>query len=68
MLISSGLTVQTPPVFSNTFTGYQPTKFVLDDMVNDNGATNTNSIPLMRYAEILLNYAEASEELVKPST
>jgi hypothetical protein len=32
-------------------------------MVNDNGATNTNSVSLMRYAEILLNYAEAKAEL-----
>ena len=61
--ISSGNTVPAPPVFSYTYTGYQPIKWVLDDMVNDNGATNTNSICLMRYAEILLNYAEASEEL-----
>jgi hypothetical protein len=29
----------------------------------DNGANNTNSICLMRYAEILLNYAEARAEL-----
>lgn len=61
--ISGGSTVAAPPVFSYTYTGYQPIKWVLDDMVNDNGATNTNSISLMRYAEILLNYAEASEEL-----
>ena len=61
--ISSGNVVAAPPVFSYTYTGYQPIKWVLDDMVNDNGATNTNSICLMRYAEILLNYAEASEEL-----
>jgi hypothetical protein len=61
--ISSGTVVPAPPVFSYTYTGYQPIKWVLDDMVNDNGATNTNSICLMRYAEILLNYAEASEEL-----
>ncbi|HEV9035335.1 MAG TPA: RagB/SusD family nutrient uptake outer membrane protein [Puia sp.] len=61
--ISSGNVVPSPPVFSYTYTGYQPIKWVLDDMVNDNGATNTNSICLMRYAEILLNYAEASEEL-----
>lgn len=61
--ISSGNQVPAPPVFSYTYTGYQPIKWVLDDMVNDNGATNTNSICLMRYAEVLLDYAEASEEL-----
>jgi len=61
--ISNGIKVPAPPVFSYTYTGYQPIKWCLDDMVNDNGATNTNSICLMRYAEILLNYAEAKAEL-----
>ena len=61
--ISSGKTIAAPPVFSNTYTGYQPIKWCLDDNYYDNGATNINSICLMRYAEILLNYAEAQEEL-----
>lgn len=60
---NNGIQVPAPPVFSYTYTGYQPIKWCLDDMVNDNGATNTNSICLMRYAEILLNYAEAKAEL-----
>jgi len=60
---NAGVAVAAPPVFSYTYTGYQPIKWVLDDMYNDNGVTNTNSICLMRYAEILLNYAEAKEEL-----
>src|SRR6185437_1429922 len=55
--------VPAPPVFSYTYTGYQPIKWCLDDMINDNGKTNTNSVCLMRYAEILLNYAEAKAEL-----
>jgi hypothetical protein len=61
--ISSGVTIPGPPVFSYTYTGYQPIKWCLDDVYYDNGANNTNSICLMRYAEILLNYAEAQEEL-----
>lgn len=61
--ISSGVTIPGPPVFSYTYTGYQPIKWCLDDVYYDNGANNTNSISLMRYAEILLNYAEAREEL-----
>jgi SusD family. len=61
--ISNGNNIAAPPVFSYTYTGYQPIKWCLDDMVNDNGATNTNSVSLMRYAEILLNYAEAKAEL-----
>lgn len=46
-----------------TFTGYQPIKYVLDATHYDAGALNTNAIPLFRYAEVLLNYAEAKAEL-----
>ncbi|RFM25720.1 RagB/SusD family nutrient uptake outer membrane protein [Deminuibacter soli] len=65
--VNSGAPVAAPPVFSYTYTGYQPIKWCLDDTYNDNGTTNTNSISLMRYAEILLNYAEAQAELGKLS-
>jgi hypothetical protein len=61
--ISSGILQPGPPVFSNTYTGYQPIKWCLDDMYYDAGTLNTNSISQMRYAEILLNYAEAQAEL-----
>ncbi|WP_316771083.1 RagB/SusD family nutrient uptake outer membrane protein [Pedobacter frigiditerrae] len=61
--ISGGTQVPAPPVFSYTFTGYQPIKWTLDDMYYDAGALNINSISMMRYAEILLNYAEAKAEL-----
>ena len=60
---SSGKIIAAPPVFSYTYTGYQPIKWSLDDTYYDNGANNTNSICVMRYAEILLNYAEARAEL-----
>jgi hypothetical protein len=40
-----------------------PIKWTLDDVVYDGGGTNNNSICLMRYAEILLIYAEAKAEL-----
>lgn len=52
-----------PPVFSYTYTGYQPIKLTQDDASMDGGSRNTNSIPVFRYAEILLNYAEAKAEL-----
>jgi starch-binding outer membrane protein, SusD/RagB family len=52
-----------PPDFSYTFTGYQPLKFTLDDKNLDYKTQNNNSIPIYRYAEILLNYAEAKSEL-----
>ncbi|HTI09596.1 MAG TPA: RagB/SusD family nutrient uptake outer membrane protein [Puia sp.] len=61
--ISSGKTIPAPPVFSYSYTGYQPIKWCLDDTYYDNGTLNINSICLMRYAEILLNYAEAQAEL-----
>jgi len=48
---------------SYSYTGYQPIKYTMDDPSYDNGGTNTNAVPLMRFAEILLNYAEAKAEL-----
>jgi len=59
----NGKTVAAPPVFSYTYTGYMPKKWSLDDTYYDGGGNNTNSICIMRYAEILLNYAEAKAEL-----
>ncbi|SDM14959.1 Starch-binding associating with outer membrane [Pedobacter antarcticus] len=61
--ISSGKQVPAPPLFSYTFTGYQPIKWTLDDINFDAGSLNTNAIALFRYAEVLLNYAEAKAEL-----
>lgn len=61
--ISNGQPVPAPPVFSYTFTGYQPIKLTLDDVSFDAGALNTNVAVLFRYAEVLLNYAEAKAEL-----
>lgn len=61
--ITNGQQVPAPPVFSYTFTGYQPIKWTLDDTYFDAGALNTNAVALYRYAEILLNYAEAKAEL-----
>lgn len=61
--INGGALEAAPPIFSYTYTGYQPIKYVLDDTKYDGGGQNINSIPLMRYAEVLLNYAEAKAEL-----
>lgn len=46
-----------------SLTGYQVIKYTLDESKYDGGAKNINSIPLIRYAEVLLNYAEAKAEL-----
>ncbi|KIC94976.1 RagB/SusD family nutrient uptake outer membrane protein [Flavihumibacter solisilvae] len=61
--INGGVTEAAPPVFSYTYTGYQPIKWTLDDTYFDGGTRNTNSISIIRYAEVLLNYAEAKAEL-----
>ena len=60
---SASGTAPAPPSFTYTVTGYQPIKWVLDNPSYDQSTDNINSICLMRYAEILLNYAEAEEEL-----
>lgn len=52
-----------PTNFSYSLTGYQILKFSLDDKVQDTRPEAYNSIPIMRYAEILLNYAEAKAGL-----
>lgn len=61
--IVGGTPIAAPPVFSYTFTGYQPIKWALDDMYYDSERLNTNSISIFRFAEVLLNYAEAKAEL-----
>jgi len=61
--INGGTAEAAPPVFSYTYTGYQPIKWTLDDIKYDGGTLNINSISLLRYAEVLLNYAEAKAEL-----
>ena len=45
-------------------TGYQPIKWVIDDTsLDSNTSPCSTSIPIIRYAEILLTYAEAKCEL-----
>ena len=55
--------VAAPPAFTYTYTGYHPIKFSTDDASMDGGSLNTNAVHLFRYAEVLLNYAEAKAEL-----
>ncbi len=52
-----------PNIKDLTLTGYQVIKHTLDESKYDGGAKNINSIPIMRYSEVLLNYAEAKAEL-----
>ena len=53
-----------PDIVNNVApTGYHIIKFVLDSSWYNDRARNINSFPLVRYAEILLIYAEARREL-----
>lgn len=61
--LNAGVPVASPPLFSQTLTGYMPIKWTVDDIGLDAGANNTNDVTVMRYAEVLLNYAEAKAEL-----
>lgn len=53
------------PDFAVTVTGYNWMKWVQPEYnaMSTSNNTSTNSIPVLRYAEVLLNYAEAAEEL-----
>lgn len=57
-----GSTKELAPDFGATVTGYQLTKFV-GPASQDPISKSLNPLPIFRYAEILLNYAEAKAEL-----
>ena len=61
--IVNGESVQTAPDYAYAFTGYMTSKFTLDDTEYDNVDICDNNIIVFRYAEVLLNYAEAKAEL-----
>src|SRR5690606_8380885 len=56
--------IVSPPNFNQTFTGYQPIKWCYDERFPyDDESRNDNAHIIMRYAEVLLNKAEALAEL-----
>lgn len=55
-------TVAPPYLAAAAVSGYQILKFSLDDPRLDLVGNSYNSIPVIRYAEVLLNYAEARAE------
>lgn len=57
-----GSTQELPPDLGTTVTGFQPTKFV-GPASQDQSNRSLNPLPLFRYGEVLLNYAEAKAEL-----
>jgi len=60
---AKGSMVPTTPDFGYSLTGYHIIKFTIDDVAYNVYGANGNDIPVMRYAEVLLNYAEARAEL-----
>lgn len=57
-----GGTTDLVPDYANAFTGYQNVKFV---STPDQDAASYTPLPVIRFAEVLLNYAEAMAELQK---
>ncbi|TZF86251.1 RagB/SusD family nutrient uptake outer membrane protein (plasmid) [Pedobacter sp. BS3] len=57
-----GSTQALVPNLGATVTGYQVTKYVTEP-IYDGDNRSVNDLPLFRYAEVLLNYAEAKAEL-----
>ena len=51
------------PDLSVSYTGYQVIKFNIDDDSYEASGICWNCLPILRYAEVLLNYAEAKAEL-----
>ncbi|HKP31598.1 MAG TPA: RagB/SusD family nutrient uptake outer membrane protein [Chitinophagaceae bacterium] len=61
--ISGTTLIPAPPTFTYSYTGYMPIKWSLDDTYYDTRDLNINAVSIFRYAEVLLNYAEAKAEL-----
>ncbi|MEO9004535.1 MAG: RagB/SusD family nutrient uptake outer membrane protein, partial [Ginsengibacter sp.] len=61
--VNNGQKINTPPNFAFANNGYQIIKFLVDDISLDKIDNNENNSILFRYAEVLLNYAEAKAEL-----
>lgn len=60
----NGVPVIAPPNFTQTVTGYQPIKWSYDERFPyDDESRNDNAHIIMRFAEVLLNKAEAMAEL-----
>lgn len=63
ILMLSGKTEQQKINFTWCQTGYMLVKWCIADEGNQQNSIDNNSLPILRYAEVLLNYAEAKKEL-----
>lgn len=59
---TTGQYVLEPLSWEYNFNGYRIIKYI-SDLSHDTATTSTTDFPLIRYAEVLLNYAEAKAEL-----
>ncbi|MCX2682036.1 RagB/SusD family nutrient uptake outer membrane protein [Galbibacter sp. EGI 63066] len=57
-----GQSLELPPNIGATVTGYQLTKYVTEPQYDTNDESITD-LPIFRFGEVLLNYAEAKAEL-----
>ena len=55
-------------VFKGTPTGYYIFKMMDPNVINNSLNTSSRCLPLIRYAEVLLNFAEATNEAVGPTS
>lgn len=62
-LNNNGEKMETMPDWSVTMTGYQVIKYNMDGTFYEVTNHSSNAVPVIRYAEILLNEAEAKAEL-----
>lgn len=62
-LNNNGEKIETMPDWSVTMTGYQVIKYNMDGTFYEVTNHSSNAVPVIRYAEILLNEAEAKAEL-----
>ncbi|MDM1294193.1 RagB/SusD family nutrient uptake outer membrane protein [Sphingobacterium sp. N143] len=56
-----GANMTSVPDFATSVTGYQYVKYILSSAFD--AGQSSNDMPIIRYAEVLLNYAEAKAEL-----
>lgn len=63
ILNESGVAAHETIDFTFCKTGYQIIKWCIPDASHFQNSIDENSIPIVRYPEVLLNYAEACEEL-----
>ncbi len=58
-----GVSRAVAPSLAISLNGYQVIKYNIDDTAYESATICWNSLPIIRYAEVLLNYAEAKAEL-----